>query len=281
MRKLILILASSVLMLALVACTRSVAADELKSNLQRETPAVASSDLQKLVEGNSTFALNLYRLLGQKAGNLFYSPYSISEALAMTYGGARGTTEEQMAKALVFLLTQEKLHPAFNALDQELAKRGEGAKGKDSKGFRLNVVNAIWGQKDFPFLSSYLDLLAKNYGAGLRIVDFIKAPEESRQIINQWVSEKTEEKIKDLLPKGSIDETTRLVLTNAIYFNAAWLCPFKKEATANDVFKTLEGNTVTMPFMNQQESFNYARGTDYQAIELPYDGRELSMVIIL
>jgi len=281
MKKLILIIISSLLILALVACTRTVAAGELKSSLQREIPAVASQDLQKLVEGNSTFALKMYQMLSQKDGNFFYSPYSISEVLAMTYGGARRTTEEQMAKALVFLLAQEKLHPAFNALDQELAKRGEGAKGKDGKGFRLNVVNAIWGQKDFPFLSSYLDLLAKNYGAGLRVVDFIKASEESRQTINRWVSEKTEEKIKELLPKGSIDETTRLVLTNAIYFNAAWLCPFEKEATADDVFKLLDGSTVNVPFMNQQKSFNYASGQDYQAIELPYDGRELSMVIIL
>jgi serpin B len=215
-------------------------------------------------------------------GNIFYSPYSISEALAMAYGGARGETEKQMAAALQFLLSPDKLHPAFNSIDIELAKRGEVAKkGKDEKGFRLNVVNAIWGQKEFKFTSQYLDLLAQNYGAGMRIVDYINAAEPSRQIINQWVSDKTESKIKDLLPQGSVNNLTRLVLTNAIYFNAAWASQFEKAVTQNGQFHLLDKSVVTVPMMHQLKSFRYTEGTNYKVVELPYDGNQLSMVLIL
>jgi serpin B len=281
MKKALLILLTIIIVLTLAACSQTASASELKSDKPRETPAVNQSDLQKLVEGNTAFAANLYKLLKEKDGNFFYSPHSISEALAMTFGGARTTTEKQMAETLNFLLSSNQLHTAFNSLDAALASRGQGAKGKDDQGFRLHVVNAIWGQKDFSFLPAYLDLLAQNYGAGLRILDFKKSPEPSRQTINQWVSDQTEGKIKDLLPKGSIDDYTRMVLTNAIYFNAAWLSQFQKNSTFNGTFTLIDGSKVTVPMMNQQKFFNYNKGANYQVVELYYDGRELSMVIIL
>ncbi|MFC2020816.1 serpin family protein [Chloroflexota bacterium] len=205
----------------------------------------------------------------------------MSLALAMTYTGARGDTENQMADTINFLLPQDSLHPAFNGLDIDLSSRGEGAKGKDEEGFRLNIVNAIWGQKDYEFLSEYLDILAENYSAGLRILDFVAAPEPSRITINDWVSDQTEGRIEDLIPQGAIDALTRLVLTNAIYFNAAWQYPFNEEATVDGAFHLLDGGEITVPMMNQTESFGYAEGETYQAIELPYDGNELSMVILL
>jgi serpin B len=214
-------------------------------------------------------------------GNLFYSPYSISEALAMTYGGARGSTEQQMKQTLQFSLQQSQLHPTFNYLDQQLSSRGQGAIGKDGQGFRLKVVNAIWGQQNFTFLSDYLDLLAQNYGAGLRILDFIKSPEPSRVTINQWVSDQTEGRIKDLLPSGSINTLTRLVLTNAIYFNAAWETQFQTKSTVNGAFHLVSNSDINVPMMKQQSHFNYAETTDYQALEIPYDGHQLSMVILL
>jgi serpin B len=179
------------------------------------------------------------------------------------------------------LLAQDDLHRAFNALDIELASRGEGAQGRDDKGFRLNIVNAIWGQRDYPFLTEFLDTLAENYGAGLRVLDFIKAPEESRVTINEWVSDQTEERIEDLIPQGAIDSLTRLVLTNAIYFNAAWQYPFDESDTRDGTFYLLDGSEVTVPMMHQTEDFGYAEGDGYQVVELPYDGRELSMVILL
>jgi serpin B len=281
LKKIIMFILSAIILLPLLACTQTVQAGELKSAKPRLTPSVNTSDTASLVDGNNTFAFNLYQRIKDEDSNLFFSPYSISQALAMTYGGARGVTAQQMAAALQFNLEANRLHPAFNGLDLELAKRGQGAKGKDEKGFRLHIVNAIWGQKDYKFQADYLDLLAQNYSAGLRVVDFIKAAEDSRLKINQWASDQTEGKIKDLLPQGSIDELTRLVLTNAIYFNAAWQSQFHKEATTNKNFSLLDGSQVSVPMMKQQASFAYNEGSDYQALELPYDGRELSMLIIL
>jgi serpin B len=253
----------------------------LQSNKQRITSPVASqSDLTTLVEDNNTFALNAYQQLKDDS-NLFFSPYSISIALAMTYAGARGSTEQQMAETLHFTLPQDKLHPVFDALDLELSQRGIGAKGKDGKGFRLNIVNAIWGQKGYTFLQDFLDTLAENYGAGLRLLDFENAPEPSRITINDWVSDQTEGRIKDLIPQGAINAMTRLVLTNAIYFNAAWQNAFNKEDTRDDTFYLLDGDETTLPMMHQTERFNYTEGDDYQAVELPYDGRELSMLVLL
>jgi serpin B len=272
----------AVMVFGLVACTQPASGSVLQSDKQRLTSPVASqSDVVTLVKGNNDFAFDLYQVLRDSDGNLFYSPYSISLALAMTYAGARGDTEEQMADTLHFLLPQNRLHPALNSLDLELASRGEGARGKDGEGFRLHIVNAIWGQKDFRFLSEFLDLLAENYGAGLRILDFIREPEQSRITINNWVSDQTEERIEDLIPEGAIDELTRLVLTNAIYFNAAWQYPFVEDATSDGDFDLLDGGRITVPVMRQTESFGYTEADGYQAIELPYDGHELSMVILL
>ena len=278
-----------IVLFGLVACAQPVSkvaqpvsGEILRSEKQRVTsPDVNEADLATLVEGNSAFAIDLYQALREADGNLFYSPYSISLALAMTYAGARGETEWQMADTLHLILPQDHLHPAFNSLDIELGRRGEGAKGKDGEGFRLNIVNAIWGQNDYNFLPEFLDLMAENYGAGLRIPDFAKAPEESRITINRWVSEQTEGRIEDLIPQGLIDTWTRLVLTNAIYFNAAWQHPFNEDMTEDGPFYLLDGGEVTVPMMRQTESFGYAEGDAYQAVELPYDGRELSMVILL
>ena len=245
------------------------------------SPSVAAPDLKNLVEGNTSFAFDLYRALSNEDGNLFYSPYSISLALAMTFAGARGETERQMADTLHFGLSQDRLHPTFNALDLELAARGAGGEGKDGEGFRLNVVNAIWGQEDYEFLADFLDVLAENYGAGLRLLDFVNAPEQSRLKINDWVSDETEGRIEDLIPPGVIDSLTRLVLTNAIYFNAAWLYPFSKDMTKDGTFHLLDGRELVVPMMMQTESLGYAEGEGYQAVELLYDGSELSMVVLL
>jgi serpin B len=242
----------------------------IASEKERAHPEVPSGDLSELVEGNTAFAFDLYRLLAeqQEGENLLYSPFSISLALAMTYAGARGETEEQMAHALRFTLPGERLHPAFNALDQELA-------------LRLNIANVIWGQESYAFLDTFLDTLAANYGAGLRVLDFAHAPEQSRVIINEWISQQTEGKIENLIPQGTLDPLTRLVLTNAVYFNAAWEYPFQERVTKDSPFTLLDGGQVVVPMMHQTESLGYAEGEGYQAVELPYDGGDMSMVIIL
>jgi serpin B len=282
MKKTILLTLVAITISGLVACAQPAAGSVLQSDKPRLTsPDASQTDVTTLVEGNSAFAFDLYQVLRNADGNLFYSPYSISLALAMTYAGARGDTEKEMAGALHFLLPQDRLHPAFDSLDLTLASRGQNAKGKDNQGFQLHVVNAIWGQDGYKFLAPYLDTLAENYGAGLRILDFVKDPEQARVTINNWVSDQTEEKIKDLIPQGAIDVMTRLVLTNAIYFNAAWQYPFNEDATSSGDFFLLNGDSVSVPMMRQTESCGYTAGDGYQAVELPYDGRELSMVILL
>ncbi|MFA5451221.1 MAG: serpin family protein [Dehalococcoidales bacterium] len=279
----LLFLLALILTASLAACSQTVSAEVLKSDKHRITsPDVSSAELETLVEGNSDFAYDLYHALRSiEDDNLFYSPHSISVALAMTYAGALGMTAEQIAETLHFYLSQDDLHPAFNQLDIELAKRGEGAKGSDGDGFRLNVVNAIWGQENYYFMDDFLDVLAENYDAGLRILDFIEDTEESRKVINDWVSQQTEERIKDLVPAGAIDALTRLVLTNAIYFNAAWLYPFDEEVTTEELFFLLDGSRLSVSMMKQEQRFNYTEGDYYQAIEIPYDGQELSMIILL
>jgi serpin B len=277
------------LLIALIplgACTTVVVGTEpiqvIHSEKQRLVAEdVTGSDVKTLVNSNTNFALNLYKQLKSNDSNIFYSPVSISEALAMVYAGARNDTEKQMMTTLSFTLTQDKLHPAFNSLDTALNSRGVGAKGINGGPFRLHIVNAIWGQQDFTFLSPFLDTLAQNYGAGLRTLDFVTAPDTARVTINDWVSNQTEQKIKDLIPQGAITTLTRMVLTNAVYFNASWLNQFKPANTRNQDFNLLDGSKVNVPMMNQTESFGYASGSGYQAVDLPYDGNELTMLVLL
>ena len=193
--------------------------DDVSSTEERATPSATASDLAQLLNGNRAFAFDLYRTLAAEDGNLFFSPHSISLALAMAYAGARGETERQMADTLHFLLPQERLHASFNTLELQLASSGRTPDGEYA-GFRLNIANIVWGQKGYGFLEEFLDVLEENYGAGVRPVDFRGAPEESRLAINDWVAEQTEDRIRDLIPPEVIDQDTRLVLTNAVYFNA-------------------------------------------------------------
>lgn len=253
----------------------------VQSPTARDTmPTAPAFDITELVAGNTEFALDLYQKLKGEEGNLFYSPYSISLALAMTYAGARGDTEQQMAQTLGFSLPQERLHPAFNGLDLELLSRGQTT-GDDGEGFKLNIANSLWGQVGYAFLPDFLDVLGRNYGAGMRLLDFMSAPEDSRLVINDWVSRETEGKIEDLIPQGAISALTRLVLANAIYFNAAWAYPFPEDRTSEGTFHLLDGGERSVPMMSQTEEFGYASGSGYQAIELPYKGFRLSMVIVL
>jgi serpin B len=255
----------------------------LRSSQQRNTaPNVPSADLQALVAGNTDFAFDMYHQIRQiKEGNLFFSPQSISQALAMTWGGARGANATQMAEVLSFTLASDRLHPAFNALDLTLASRGQGAQGMDGGGFRLRLVNAIWGQQGYGFLESYLDLLAVNYDAGLRLLDFLADPDAARLVINDWVEQQTEGKIKDLLEAGTVTGDTRLVLTNAIYFNAQWKEVFPKENTHDGQFNLEGGGSVSVPMMANYTEYGYAAGAGFQAVELPYDGDELAMLVVV
>ena len=253
-------------------------AQELRSDKPRLEPlSPADAAPSELAAGNSAFALDLYRMLYSPDDNLFYSPCSISVALAMTYAGARGQTAQQMAEVMHYTLSQEELHAAFNALDQALASRVESG---DDEAFRLHIANSIWGQQGVAFLEPFLDTLAENYGAGLRLVDFAQS-EAARQLINGWVSDQTAARIPELLPERAVDAETALVLANAVYFKAAWLHPFSESATTDAPFSLLDGSEVSVPMMSQIAELGYAQAPGLQLIELPYAGDELSMVVLL
>ncbi|MBN2548646.1 MAG: serpin family protein [Anaerolineales bacterium] len=254
----------------------------LQSQLERQkSPDVSAEELQAQVAGNSAFALDFYQATRAAPGNLFASPYSLSLALAMTYAGARGDTQTQMAQTLHFDLPQERLHPAFNRLDLQLAAPVQ--EDKNQQAFQLSIANSLWGEQSYTFLPEFLDALALNYGAGLRLMDFKGSPEPARKVINDWVYQQTMEKIKDLIPQGGIDSSTRLVLANAIYFKADWLMPFAKEQTGDAPFTLLDGSQVSAPMMSylRPESLGYVLGSGYQAVELPYVGNTASMVVIV
>ncbi len=241
------------------------------------SPAVRGGEppVQVLVEGNTAFALDAYRKLSAMEGNLFFSPYSISTALAMTYAGARGDTEKQMGEALRFTLGQDRLHGAFAEL--EAALNGIQEKGHVT----LNVANSLWPQKDYPLLKGYLSLVKKHYGVLITPLDYKSATEASRRMINRWVEDKTQDKIKDLIGPGVLDPMTRLVLANAIYFKGNWEGRFKPEKTKDAPFHKSSGDIVHTPFMTQKREFHYGRLGSLQALELPYMGRDLSMLVLL
>ncbi len=235
--------------------------------------AEVSSDLKALVNGNNRFACDLYGRLRAEKGNVFFSPSSISTALAMTYGGARGDTGKQMADVLHFDLAQDQLHLAFSALRDRL--------NVNDKDMEVRIANRLWGQTGYKFLPAYLELTKDRYGAELGEVDFVHQSEAARQAINSWVTEQTNGKIKDLIPAGVLNELTRLVLTNAIYFKGKWDAPFKKEATKNLPFHISANANIDVPMMYQKHGFKYGTVDNLQIIELPYVGNKLSMFVLL
>jgi serpin B len=257
--------------------------DTAKSSVQRVVdPPVPAADSTTLASDNAAFAFDVYKQLVVARTNLVFSPASISIALAMTYAGAAGTTATEMAQTLHFTLPPAQLHPAFDALDLALASRGQGQPGADGKPMRLNIVNALWAEQTYAFKSDFLDTLAANYGAGVNLLDFLNAPEPSRLTINTWVADKTENKIQDLLPQGSVDGSTKLVLTNAVYFNAAWKNPFDPNNTYDGSFTLLDGSTVTAKFMGAHLAGTPAmQGTNFVAASLPYADDRLSLVVVV
>ncbi|MBN2531082.1 MAG: serpin family protein [Deltaproteobacteria bacterium] len=279
---------SGLAMLMLAGCSSSDGAprekfEVLESVLPRITaPDVAASDVDQCVSGNNGFAMDLYgQLATQTDGNLFYSPYSISVALSMVYGGARGNTATQMKSALHFDLSKPLLFETFNALDLALTSRGANAQGKDGKPFELHIVNDTWGQTGYGFLDDYLNLLSQFYGANLKTLNFDSAPKEARSAINSYIANETAKRITELLPNGSISSLTRLVLTNAIYFNAAWAVEFDTAQTRPMPFTSLDGGNNDVPMMHQTESMGYMAGEKFDAVGLNYDGNEISMVLVL
>jgi len=239
-------------------------------------PAVSKGDpAATLAKDNGNFAFSLYGALRQEKGNLFFSPYSISTALAMTYLGARGATATEMAKTLRFTLDPGALHPAFGSLIKDLNARGS----KDT--YQLVVANRLWGQKGYKFLKGFLDEEQKCYGSSLETVDFKGNTEAARVTINTWVEKQTRDKIKDLIAKGLLNSATRLVLTNAIYFKSAWEEEFLEAFTKKEPFFTGKTGKVQANLMHRTENFAYGKSDLFEVAEIPYQRGELSMVVVL
>jgi serpin B len=251
--------------LAMCLASSSVAALEAGPEEDQKTAAAE----------NAAFALDLYGRLRATDDNLFFSPYSVSSALAMTYAGARGETARQMAEVMHLTLPTERLHPALAAIDSTVKSAGNTSDGQ------LHIASALWGQKGEGFLKEFLDLTAKHYGAGLRELDFIHATEAARATINTWVAEQTAQHIPELLQKDDLAADARLVLTNAIYFKAAWANPFEERRTKKGVFKLLDGKSVEAQLMEQGGQFQLAQLEDCSVLALPYKGKQLAMLIVL
>ena len=236
-------------------------------------PDVTDAELDVLVAGNSAFAFDMYGRVCEGQGNVFFSPHSISVCMAMTYAGAEGETEAQMAETMRFDLGEDRIHPAFNRLDMILD-------GYNSKKVRVGIVNDMWGQTDYAFLDGYLQVLAINYGTSIRLLDFVNHPEEARQTINSWISHSTDERIEDLLPPGLITPDVRLVLTNAIFFKGKWRSAFDGDRTRDRSFSLIDGSSVTVPLMHVHDEFDITIGEGWSGIEIPYAGGDLAMLII-
>ncbi|MGB6687859.1 MAG: serpin family protein [Terracidiphilus sp.] len=233
----------------------------------------AAADQAAVVEGNNAFATALYARLRGQSGDLFFSPESVSIALSMTYAGARGETATQMAQTLHFTLPSDRLHPAMGALLSDL--------NAAHTGYQLRVANALWAQQGYTFLEPFLALMESDYGANFNQVDFKGATEAARSAINEWVEQKTEDKIKDLIPPGALDRETRLVLANAIYFKGDWETQFDKAQTKDEDFHLSASQAVKAPLMHREGGFNYFNGSTFQVLEIPYKSRDLSMIVLL
>jgi serpin B len=241
-------------------------------------PAVPSADQAELTRGNNAFAIDLYGRLRTQPGNLFFSPESISTAFAMAYAGAGGETATQMASVFNFTLPPDRLHPAMGAL---LA-----AMNAPHPDYQLRVADALWAQQDASFLPGYLKLMQDDYGAGLRRVDFESSPEAVRGTINQWVAQETNNRIQNLIGPGVLTPSTRMVLTNAIYFKGTWLHPFEQRDTETEDFYLSAKQPVKAPLMHRAGGYPYYDWGTFQELELPYKGStqgggELSMIVLL
>jgi len=236
-------------------------------NMNKVDPATLS-------QGNTAFALDLYRQLKVEEGNLFFSPFSISVALAMTYAGARGGTESQMARVMHFDIQQNDLHSAFASLQKVIADA-------ETKGdIQLKIANSLWPQTDYPFLETYLKLVKEYYGVSITPLDYENDAEAARQVINAWVEEKTEKKIRELIREGILNALTRLVLTNAIYFKGDWATQFDAEMTKKEDFWSPQGQ-VKVPMMTRKDEYRYTATNELKILELPYKGNTLSMLVFL
>jgi serpin B len=255
--------------------SKESAAEAERPAAEGEKPVTEMTGAGDLTSSNLSFAIDLYKMLSGNDGNIALSPYSISSALAMTYAGARGNTASQMADVLNLPVNDPNIHARFGALTGALNSRGRG------KGIDLSVANALWGQEGEDFLMGFLEITESVYGAGLKTVDFASDPERARGIINVWVRKETRQKIEELLKRGALDRSTSLVLTNAIYFKGGWTNKFDPGLTREGDFWIAPGSSVPVDMMHQKRKLKYFQTDEVQVLDLPYQGDEFSMIVLL
>jgi serpin B len=249
----------------------------LRSDVPQNRPNIASDQLKSLVNSNTLFAFELFKNLRTSGNNLFFSPYSISEAMAMIYGGAKNETSVQMANVLRFTMPDSIVHAGFDSLDRSMAARA----AMDGS-YTLNNAHSIWIQESLSIQKDFLDLLAAYYNTGLYRVDFTKAHDSSTIAINNWMSEMTAERINNLLPQDALTSLTRLVLVNTMYFKSMWNDTFSVADTRDSAFFNLDSTTSTVPFMHKKMYDEQYYETDrYQAAELMLAEWRTSMVIVM
>ena len=259
---------------------------EVRADLPRSTERAPRSDVRSVVTGDTSLAMGLYREFAAQAdGNLFFSPYSISMALAMLEPGAAGTSREQLQAALGVELDADRYHAARNTLAQELAASGrpqdyDGDGRIDARPLQLEVTNGLFGQDGFEIEEPYLERLAADYGAGLQTLDFQDDANTARGTINDWVSRHTRGRIPTLFGEDTITPDTLLVLANAIFFKAAWAAPFDEAATEEAPFTRVDGSQVEVQMMRRQSQTLYGEGDGWSAAMLAYDG-DASMTVIV
>jgi serpin B len=239
---------------------------------------LGGSAAQAVAAADAAFALRLYREVAKGSGNLIYSPYSISTALSMTYGGAGGATADQLAAVLGVGSDPAAWHEGRNDIGTWL-DRPATVDPSGTTPLRIEPTNALFGQDGFAFQPDYLQLLAGDYGAGLQAVNFAADPEAARAAIDRWVATRTSDRIRQLLGPRTVDEMTRFVLVNAIYFKGSWAKPFKKSATRKAAFHRLDGSAVQVPTMHGSIAGGYSHGDGWQAVDLDYTGATMTVIL--
>jgi serpin B len=285
------IAALAVLLIVFAGCTGTAPVQPVSPTVEKTpigqtpTPGIVTDtgSTGAVADANNRFAFDLYSRLAKDknyaGSNIFFSPFSLSSALAITYEGAKGKTADEIRSVFYFPANDTTRRGGFAGLNAGI--------NSGDPGYSLRTANALWAEKTYPFLTDYVSTAERFYGAKITNLDFIGHPEDSRITINTWVEDKTEDRIRDLIPAGEIDPMTRLVITNAIYFKGDWVKQFDKTKTADADFRTAPGRTVKVPMMQRTDEdavYLYAENNDLQMLSMPYEhttGKELSMVVLL
>lgn len=268
--KRVMFISLMILLILTSSCTKKELIKDASLKLYPQSEVSA----EYIVDGLNDLSFDLYHTMNSDLPvNEFYSPLSISAAFAMTYAGAEHKTANEMRKVLNYGPQNSQFHALYGEMLDSLSQKSES--------FEMNIANAIWVEENFKLLKKYKKIVTKKYRSESQLLDFINGPDASRKIINNWVEYHTNDKIKDLIPEGMLNADTRMVLTNAVYFNAEWSNMFNEAMTKKDVFHLLDGSETSCDMMYQRHYYAYSNSPTHEIIEIPYKGYDYSMLIVL